>query len=173
MPRVSAISKKLSKSVSSNFSSNTIWIIVAIFLVAIILFAVFFPRRFHSQCNPLVPENFSSYDYLMENLEGSGGAVDFSSSKPTLALFYANWCGHCNNFKPTWDEFSKSVGSNGPKYVSAIDVDQYPSEAQKHQVNSFPTVRYYPQGLSKHDNFVKYEGERTLDALKEFLGNQN
>jgi len=110
MVRVSNIAKKVTNATKSAAKSvtsipksySTVWVIVAIFLLAIILFAVFFPGRFNTS-NPFVPETFDSYyDGVMENLENSGSdkssadiAATLSSSKPTFVMFKMTGCGYC------------------------------------------------------------------------------
>ena len=31
-------------------------------------------------------------------------------SGPTFVLVYADWCGHCQNYKPMWSKFEKTPG---------------------------------------------------------------
>jgi thiol-disulfide isomerase/thioredoxin len=57
-----------------------------------------------------------------------------------LVLVYADWCGHCQHFKPEWKNISKTANRNMPM-VSVRD-DVFPASPLKNLVTpeGFPTV---------------------------------
>ncbi len=159
MRSVSNIAKKLSQSTVGNKSYGYIWIIVIIFLAAIILFAVFFPKRF----NAPVPENFASYDDLMENLN-EGGDLDsvFQSTEPTMVMFFAPWCGHCVSTKPEFENLIQSLKGTGKSAVM-VDCDANPEIGEKYGVKGFPTIKYFKNGLAGGDKGEEVSGARSVD----------
>ena len=188
MVRVSNIAKKVTKATKSAAKSvtsipksySTVWVIVAIFLLAIILFAVFFPGRFNTS-NPFVPETFDSYyDGVMENLENSGSgsgkssadiATTLSSSKPTFVMFKMTGCGHCENMLDDLKAVREELAKNG-SVVKAEYLDVTEDSGNlfgPYNVNGFPTLMLFPDGPSKKSTAIKHEGERTKSAMLKFI----
>lgn len=88
----------------------------------------------------------------------------------TIYFFRANWCGHCQRFKPTWDSFvdrcNKSDEHQNLEIVE-LDVDKEESKPllQKYNVRGFPTVILVDsKGDVKH-----FQDERTEEALMKFV----
>lgn len=175
MARISSVSKRLAK--GSKDSYKFIWIVVGIFLAAIIIFAVFFPRKFHSQGNPLVPEAFDNFGDLMENLDSNEEQMVkgiLSSKKPTFVMFYADWCGACKNAKPSFQEFMELLKKNGSRVTAElVNADNYRDLVKDHNINSYPTIKYFPEGPANSSKFVEYTGLRTVDDFKKFIDQQN
>lgn len=86
---------------------------------------------------------------------------------PSLVMFYADWCGHCVRFKPT---FVKSV-PDVPKYrVDASDPGTNSAAhelCQRYQITKFPTVMYFDKDLPH--GHVTFTGERTEDGIRSFV----
>jgi thiol-disulfide isomerase/thioredoxin len=99
----------------------------------------------------------TKYYNLKYNMLGGGNKIN-------VILFKAEWCGHCNKFKPIWKSISESYASkyNFIVYDSDKDTDIF----NKYKVNAFPTIII-------EDNDVKreYEGDRTEKELSNFLTN--
>lgn len=81
----------------------------------------------------------------------------------TFILFYADWCGHCQNFKPEYIKFAEKAQFMN---VAALNVDN--SEAivsatkeTKFPVQGFPTLLLYKNGKP----IEEYDGPRTQAAL--------
>ena len=85
-------------------------------------------------------------------------------NKPTLYLFKADWCGHCNNFKSTWVDLKKSM-KNNVNFVT-YDADKHSNQIQQWNVQGFPTLI-----LQKNDKAIEYTGSRDLNSLSEFIKN--
>lgn len=83
-------------------------------------------------------------------------------NKNTMYLFKANWCGHCNGFKPTWKVLQQEM-KNKINFVT-FDSEKNKEEIQKFGISGFPTVM-----LKTDDKIIEYVGDRSLDGLKEFI----
>ena len=78
-----------------------------------------------------------------------------------MRLFYAEWCGHCQNMKSEWNEAAK-VGAPYAVWTE-FDCSDNRSLAMQHKVQSFPTVQ-----RACGNDVVTYYGERTSDAFIRF-----
>lgn len=92
------------------------------------------------------------------------------SPKCSLKLFYADWCGHCQRFKPVFDgELSDAVKKEGlPCTLEKIDCDKNADMAKKYNIKGFPTLIFE----NEKNDVVEYQGERTADAIVKFLKKQ-
>jgi protein disulfide-isomerase-like protein len=91
----------------------------------------------------------------------TGGALE---NKPKLVLFKAEWCGHCRNFKPTWEAMKNSLTNIDFK---TYDADNDESVMSKYGIQGFPTIV-----LEKNDKVIEYNGERSVDNIIQFV-NEN
>ena len=93
-------------------------------------------------------------------------AESFQDNAPEVVLFYAMWCPHCKALMPEWNKLEKQMqGSNVD--VKKVDCEKNPEEAKKNNVDGFPTILLFKDGKS-----VPYEGDRTADAIKDFISSQ-
>ncbi len=166
---------KASKKMASGCSSDNkiqiaLWVVLGVFIVAVIIMAVFYPNRLSKMNNQ---ESFENLDALMENPASVNDSGDddpkkvFSSTKPTMVLFYAPWCGHCKTMKPEYERLREKYRKNPNKNVVMINCDDHKDFASKAGVQGFPTLRLYKN--PKDDKYVDYEGPRTADAIETFL----
>jgi protein disulfide-isomerase-like protein len=166
---------------SSNGGYQTyLWIVFCLILLAIILFAIFYPRRQYTmsvqngnmmQQYPMM--NIESFEDSDENLRESLMEKEvnndnpdkiMSSDKPALIFFYAPWCGHCKNAKPKFEKVMEMA--KGKAHM--IDCDFHKEIAQKYDIKGFPTIRYYPNG-PKNGNPREYQGNRTVEDMMQFM----
>lgn len=164
-------SKKMASACSSdNKIQIALWVVLGVFIVAVIIFAVFYPNRFRRMDNN---ERFENLDALMETPASVNDSGDdnpktvFSSTKPTMVLFYAPWCGHCKSMKPEYEELRKKYMKIPNKNVVMINCDDHKEFASKAGVQGFPTLRLYKN--PKDDKYVDYDGPRTAEAIETFL----
>jgi len=95
-----------------------------------------------------------------ENFQNGGEAA----GAPKIVLYYVPWCPHCKNVMPEWNKLEQEAEKTGVA-VEKVDCEEKPEEAQKQDVEGFPTIILFKDG-----KVVNYEGERTAEALKEFIG---
>lgn len=60
-----------------------------------------------------------------------------NSDKPVLIDFWASWCGPCMMLAPVIEELGEEVTE---AKICKVDVDRYPSLAEKYNVMSIPTL---------------------------------
>ena len=92
-------------------------------------------------------------------------------------LFYADWCGHCQRFKPEWSRCKEMHHQQQNNPYKLADIESAALDALKGKmsdmpslvdVSGFPTISMYDNGKKTAD----YNGERTADALMAFLNQQ-
>ena len=67
-----------------------------------------------------------------------------SSSTPTLIDFSAEWCQPCKTMAPILKDVKKQLGNN--VRILKVDVDKNPAIAQKHSIQSVPTIMVMKAG---------------------------
>lgn len=95
--------------------------------------------------------------------------VAVNDSKPTLILCYANWCGWCNRFKPTWDKIKRTLSRNGDVHVVEVEYDDMqllPKNLQN--VRGFPMIQIIKKGKVHKE----YQGDRNHDDIVTFAMSQ-
>ena len=100
--------------------------------------------------------------------------LEKKQDKHKLCLYYADWCGHCQNFLPEWQKLkSKIVSSDLNK---KIDIVEHNCETDKN-ICSKANVRGYPTVILHKNNGndiinVPYEGARETEAIIEFISKE-
>jgi thiol-disulfide isomerase/thioredoxin len=96
-------------------------------------------------------------------------AKDMPNHGKVFIAFLADWCGHCQNFKPEWETIKQHLntlkGDTGGHIVTVDDnlMKQLPCK----QPSGFPTLSLYNGKEWKED----YNGARSKDELVEYLLN--
>ena len=89
-----------------------------------------------------------------------------SSNNNKLFLFKAEWCGHCKNFKSTWNKLQTEL-KNTIEFVT-YDADEHKNIIEKYNIQGFPTLI-----LHAGDKAIEYNGQRDIASLKEFIKSYN
>jgi thiol-disulfide isomerase/thioredoxin len=87
-----------------------------------------------------------------------------------VALFYADWCPHCQHFKPHFQramkELNGKLGKDGKKMrLEMVDCDANKDISRQYDVSGYPTVKI----LGDDGTQVEYGGERTYEGLRKYL----
>lgn len=97
--------------------------------------------------------------YLKAKLKFMSGGNNINKE---LILFKAEWCGHCKNFLPVWENISNDPNLNIKFKI--YDSEQNKSEINNYNISGFPTIMY------KVDNkLIEYVGNRDEESLKQFI----
>jgi protein disulfide-isomerase-like protein len=179
MARGNSLSAPKSGNANGGYQSY-LWIIFCLILLAIILFAIFYPRRQYNvsvqngnmmQPYPMMQiESFEDSDKkyedaLMEPMRNNDNTQEImSSDKPSMIFFYAPWCGHCRNAKPEFEKLMQMARGR----AHMIDCDAHQEIAQKNGIQGFPTIRFYPRG-PRNGNPREYSGDRTAEDMLRFM----
>jgi|694.fasta_scaffold138478_6 thiol-disulfide isomerase/thioredoxin len=140
---------------------NPVLQIVLLALVIIIIISVFTPRGGRFSAGVSAKGHVGS-------LRGGFGLETFENdNKGTLVLFHADWCGHCKRLMPEFQNFESNY--QGPVNIVKYNESQDKELIQQHNVQGYPTIRYYPNGLDDVQNYSDYEGPRTTDGLNNFV----
>ena len=85
------------------------------------------------------------------------------TNNPSVILCYADWCGHCARFKPTFkNKYSKTISINNftPCMMNSDDIDS------SMNIRAFPTLMFYDK--NGHLRF-KQEGILNEDEILHIL----
>lgn len=148
--------------------------IIMTLTIFILVVAVFIPRD-----SPLIQLGVSG---KIGNLEGKVNLETFKQSwdgrmpesdevltvaktKKTFCFFYAPWCGWCKKAKP---EFERLVKENPTDvHLVAVNCDEKKDLAKKHQINGFPTFKFYKNGMNGKG--VDYTKSRDFNSFVQYL----
>lgn len=125
----------------------------------------------------------SSDKFKHDNFQAVVDAHDF-----TMINFYADWCGHCRQFAPTWNELETSVNE---RKILAVDADgkaaivhllklncvDFEDTCGEQMIRFYPTVRLYRRGgvtggggkSGRLGGFEEYRGEYNVEALSSWM----
>jgi len=122
---------------------------------------------------------FIGYFYMYKSNTDSFLSSDKPNLKPAqgecvVALFYAEWCGHCKTFKPEFEKAKKSLDgkkSNSPELkdkkvrFEKIDCDENKDLAKKYDISGYPTVKI----ITDDGDAIDYDGKRSFEGLQKYL----
>ncbi|XP_071958662.1 protein disulfide-isomerase TMX3-like isoform X2 [Antedon mediterranea] len=90
--------------------------------------------------------------------------IELSKEGSWLVSFYAPWCGHCKQLKPTWTTVGKTFAmSNSHVKVAVIDGTKNSRAMDHFNVRGFPTIKFFRNGIEH-----TFSGPRTVDEIVTF-----
>lgn len=154
---------KMNKMTPHSLSSNPIFLFLMFIVLLIIFLAIF------RSVSPFLSVGLGVQAHVGD-LKGSFRVEAFENQMngPVFVIFYAPWCGHCKRTMPEFEKLQQSF--KGPVKLVSInaDLEENKELVQSQKVQGFPTIRYFPSGMS--GKFDEYNGERTMGAFEQYLG---
>lgn len=83
--------------------------------------------------------------------------------------FYAPWCGHCKAMAPAYSKLAEKMKNdeNGIP-IAKVDATVEKELAEKYQIQGFPALKLFVNGEP-----IEYNGERTEEAILEWISSKN
>jgi protein disulfide isomerase family A protein 3 len=86
----------------------------------------------------------------------------------SIILFYAPWCGHCQQFKPIYEKVAKTIPN---MYMINDDANPYLAQECKEngkpfEVTGYPTIVKVNSDLTIKDTFL---GDRTPEKVTKWI----
>jgi thiol-disulfide isomerase/thioredoxin len=104
----------------------------------------------------------------------------YENQTPIFIKLYADWCGHCQTLAPIWNQVEqecKNTFADQPLAIVSIEngtFDKFKNNQMDDLYNNvIAPVKGYPTiGAITNKKFVPYEGERTKEAMLDFINNK-
>lgn len=92
------------------------------------------------------------------------------TSKPTIVLLKSDSCGHCNNFKPTWDDMCAFVQDTGvdTRTIDYGDVDRVEPGKLRDRLASVTGVPFVAM-VTRDGEVVPFDDARDMGHLLHFM----
>jgi len=105
-------------------------------------------------------------EFIKKHMNGNQTREDFNHDIAKLKLYYANWCGHCKRFKPTFDGDLKNKIEklNLPVKLVSVDCTTDNKEANRNGVTGYPTLI-----LEVNNQKYEYEDDREPEQIVDFI----
>jgi len=111
---------------------------------------------------------FAGLALAKEELTGAEFKAEVAKG-PVFAKFYAPWCGHCKKLAPAWTELAEEINGDAEwgATIASVDCTQHKEVCSENGVTGYPTLKFFNGGEA-----TKYQGARTLEALRTWLDGQ-
>ena len=112
--------------------------------------------------------------YALGMTHGRGiisGFQNPASDMNTFTMYYADWCGHCQQAKPGFTQFASkgTVNVNGVDCsIRMISPENEPDMVKGKNIKGYPTI-LFEKGSGET---VEYSGDRTPEGYMAFLTQQ-
>ncbi|CAM6086549.1 unnamed protein product [Calypogeia fissa] len=84
-----------------------------------------------------------------------------------MVEFFAPWCSHCQRLAPEYERAAQILYKDAPNVkLAKIDADKYNSIAKQYDIDGFPTLRLYTNGIPTE---ASYEGSRSAETIVAYV----
>jgi protein disulfide-isomerase-like protein len=157
---------------SSLVNNNTLMWICLLVVIILVIVALYYMQKKRA-------EGFENNMNNKKNNKTNKNTGSSSNIKPAqgecvVALFYADWCGHCQSFKPEFEKAMEKLNgqtdNKGNKLrLIKVDCDVEKALAKEYDVSGYPTVKI----LYDDGTVSEYGGERSYEGLRKYLVSDN
>jgi len=150
-----------SNKMKNNVISNPLFIIIMLLLGLIIVLSVF------RTASPFLTLGFG-INARIGDLKGSFEIEAFdNNTEAVFIMYYAEWCGHCKRTMPEFNSLMETYNGNVKIQMIDSEAAENAELVKSQNIRGFPTIRYYPSGLSS--DYQEYDGERTAAQFVQYL----
>lgn len=95
---------------------------------------------------------------------------DLLNNNPGILLLFAEWCGHCHHFIPTFQELSEQLNQNNTNFaclaIESGELNKNSEITTALDFQGFPTMKFVDQnGMILGD----YNGSRDMKSLQDTI----
>lgn len=94
--------------------------------------------------------------------------IEQFKTKPTIVLYYANWCGHSKIFLPEWIKFEEYARNNLKHIETKRILCEGDNMSKCTFLAGYPTVLLY-----KNNEIIGYNGKRDMESLAQFINDNS
>lgn len=166
-PSSSSVMNSASSTMSSfgsALSANSKNIIIILVIIAAIGGVIYYIIK-----NDMIP----GLNKFFQNSQGVTPAPDgigaTDDKVAQLFLFKVDWCPHCKQAKPIFDEVEKEVQKENPingytVTFTTVDCEAEPDMADKFKIEGYPTIK-----LVKDGQVIEYDAKPDKEKITQFL----
>jgi thiol-disulfide isomerase/thioredoxin len=85
-----------------------------------------------------------------------------------LYYFYTEWCPHCKDATPVWEEFKQTIGggevNNHKVNFYEVNCEKDTDLANKFKIESYPTIK-----MVLGNQIIEYDAKPNVETLTQFL----
>ena len=151
-------------------------LLLGIGLLIVVVVALYYMKRsnegFTGESNTVKRNNNISKKQSNALITGTDikSRLNPAKGECVVALFYADWCPHCQHFKPHFQramkELNGKTGKDGNKMrLEMVDCDANKDISREYDVSGYPTVKI----LGDDGTQVEYGGDRTYEGIRKYL----
>jgi len=103
--------------------------------------------------------------FSYETPDTSLAAFDNLSETPKFINFNTTWCYWSKKLAPTWEELKTAMSGKDIEIVDLkCDIESNEELCARYQIEGYPSIK-----LIQGNNIIDYEGDRSLEDMKNFI----
>ena len=121
----------------------------------------------------LAQEATAPEDSAVVKLTGETFKSTLEGSDIVLAEFFAPWCGHCKKLAPEYVKAAQVLKDEHNITLAQIDCTEDQELCMEQGIQGYPTLKVFKNGQSDPDAGKSYDGQRSAEAIVEYMIKQS